>query len=83
MDAADGRLVAGAVEWLFAEVFLDVGRSEIIVNPAGHLAVCGRTDGSDAVVYCMLWRIAVKSVCYAGELVVPDPLDAVQRHLPF
>ena len=25
MDAADGRLVAGVVEWLFGEVLLDVG----------------------------------------------------------
>ena len=24
MDAADGRLVAGVVEWLFSEVLLDV-----------------------------------------------------------
>ena len=24
MDAADGRLVAGVVEWLFGEVLLDV-----------------------------------------------------------
>ena len=31
----------------------------------------------------MLWRTAWKSACYAGELVVPEPLDAVQRHLPF
>ena len=28
-------------------------------------------------------RIAGKTVCYAGELVVPEPLDAVLRHLPF
>ena len=26
---------------------------------------------------------AGKSARYAGELVVPEPLDAVRRHLPF
>ena len=31
----------------------------------------------------MLWRTAVKSARYAGELVVPEPLGAVRRHLPF
>ena len=31
----------------------------------------------------ILWCIAGKSVRYAGELVVPEPLDAVRRHLPF
>ena len=28
----------------------------------------------------MLWRTAGKSARYAGELVVPEPLDAVRRH---
>ena len=35
--------------------------------------------------YCGRWhanRTAVESVCYAGELVVLGPLDAVRRHLP-
>ena len=31
----------------------------------------------------MLWRTAAKSVRYAGELVVPENLDAVRRHQPF
>ena len=77
-DAADGRLVAGVVEWLFGEVLLDFGRSEIVVDPAGHLAVCCRADGRDVVVDGMLWRTAEKSACYAGELVVPEPLDVVR-----
>ena len=50
---------------------------------AGHLAVCGRIDGRDVVVDGMLWRTAGKSVRYAGELVVSEPLDAVRPHLPF
>ena len=32
------------------------------------------------------WHVkekCVKSFCCAGELVVPEPLDAVRRHLPF
>ena len=49
----------------------------------GHLAVCGRADGRDVVVDGMLWRTAGKSARYAGELVVPAPLDVVRRHLPF
>ena len=48
-----------------------------------HLAVCGRADGRDVVVDGMPWRTAGKSARYAGELVVPKPLDAVRRHLPF
>ena len=31
-------------------------RSEIVVDPAGHLAECGRADGRDVVVDGMLWR---------------------------
>ena len=31
----------------------------------------------------MLWRTARKWARYAGELVVPEPFDAVRRHLPF
>ena len=46
-------------------------------------AVCGRSDGTDVVVDDMLWRTAGKSIRYAGELVVPEPLDAVRRHQPF
>ena len=30
----------------------------------------------------MLRRTAGKSVRHAGELVVPEPIDAVQRHMP-
>ena len=59
------------------------GQSEIVVSPAGHLAVCGRADGRDVVVDGMLWRTAGKSARYAGELEVPEPFDAVQRYLPF
>ena len=54
-----------------------------MVVPACYLAVCGRADGRDVMVDGMLKRTAGKSVCYAGELVVPEPLDAVRRHLPF
>ena len=50
---------------------------------AGHLVVCGRAGGRDVVVDGILWRTAGKSVCCAGELVVPEPLDAVQLYLPF
>ena len=52
-------------------------------RPISHLAVCGRADGRDVVVDGMLWRTAGESARYAGELVVPEPLDAVWRHLPF
>ena len=55
----------------------------IVVVPASHLAVGGRADGRDVVVDNMLWRTAGKSAHYAGELVDPEPLDAVRRHLPF
>ena len=37
----------------------------------------------DFVVDGMLWRTGGNSARYAGELVVPEPLDAVRRHLPF
>ena len=47
------------------------GRSEIVVDPAGHLAVSERADGRDVVVDGMLRRTAVKSVRYACELGVP------------
>ena len=49
----------------------------------GQMAVCGRADGRDVVVDGMLWRTAGKSARYAGELVVPEPLDAVRWHLQF
>ena len=45
--------------------------------------ICGRADGRDAVVDGMLWRTAGKSARYTDELVVPELLDAVRRHLPF
>ena len=47
------------------------------------MAACGRADGRNFVVDGMLRRTAGKSVSYAGEPVVPEPLDAVRRHLPF
>ena len=56
---------------------------KIIVDSAGHLAVCGRADGWDVVIDGMLWQTAGKSACYAGEEVFPEPLHAVWQHLPF
>ena len=35
-------------------------------------------DGRDVVVEGMPWRTAGKSARYAGELIVPDPLDVVR-----
>ena len=58
------------------------GRSEIDVDPAGHLAVSGRVDGRDFAVDGILRRTAGKSFHYAGQMVVLDCLDAVRRHLP-
>ena len=52
-------------------------------RPAGHLVICGRAYGRDVMVDGMLRRTAWKSGRYAGELVVPEHLDAVRRHLPF
>ena len=46
------------------------------------MAVCGRADGKDVVIDGMLWQPAGKSARYAGELAVPEPLDAVRRHQP-
>ena len=54
------------------------GRSDIVIVPASHLAVCGRADGRDLVVDGMLWRTAGKSARHAGELVVPEPLNATR-----
>ena len=78
MDAVDCRHVSGVAEWLFGEALLDA-RS----RPVDHLAVSGRADGRDVVADGMLWRTAGKSARYVGEQVVPEPLDAVRRHLPF
>ena len=66
-----------------AGCYVYTSRSEIVVILAGHLVVCGRADGRNVVVDGMLCRTAGKSARYAGELVVPEPLDAVWRHLPF
>ena len=83
MDAADGRLVAGAVEWIVGEVLLDVRINVRLISDrrrtGGHLAVWGMADVRDAAVVGMLRRTAGKSARYAG---VPDPLDVVRRHLP-
>ena len=46
-------------------------------------SVCGRDDGRDVVVDGMLRRRAVKSDHYTSELVLPDSLHAVWRHLSF
>ena len=74
VDAADCRLVVGVSEWLFGGELLDSRLNpEIVVVP-----VCGRADGREVVVDGMLWRTAGKSARYAGDLVVPEPLDAVQ-----
>ena len=59
------------------------GRSEIVVDAAGNLAVCGRADDMDFAVDDMPRRTAGKSVRFGGELVVLKPLDAFRRHLAF
>ena len=64
MDAVDGQLVTGLVEWLIGVILQDVR-----FKPADH--------GRDVVIDGMLRRTAGKSVRYAGEQVVPEPLDAV------
>ena len=46
-------------------------------------AVCGRGDGSDVVVDGMVRQADGKSDHYVVELVIPEPLDAVRRNLPF
>ena len=58
-------------------------RLEIVFDPVGQLAVCDRADGRVVVVDGMLRLTAWKSFRYAGEMAVPEPLDAVRRHLPF
>ena len=83
MGAADCRLVAGVAEWLFDEVLLDGRPKPANQRSSSFLSVRGRADGRDVVVDGMLWRTAGKSARHAGELVVPEPLDAVRRHLPF
>ena len=55
----------------------------IFVDPAGHLAACGRAVGTDVMVDGTLRGTAGKSIRYAGEQIVPEPLDAVRQHLPF
>ena len=75
MDAADGRLVAGAVEWLIFKVLMDKPADQ---RSSSIRPVCGRADGRDVVVDGMPWQTAGKSVRYIGELVVPEPLDAVR-----
>ena len=52
--------------------------------------VCGSADGREVVVDGrevvvdgMLRQTAGKSLSYASELVVPEHLDAVQRHVLF
>ena len=47
------------------------GRSDIVIIPAGHLALGGRANGRDVVADGMLWRTAGKSDRRAGRLVVP------------
>ena len=57
MDAADGRLVAGAVGWLFGEVFLDVRFNRLMRDRCRSDWTCGR----DVEVDGMLRQTAVKS----------------------
>ena len=81
MDAADCRIVADVAEWLFGEVLLNARFSSADQRSSSFRSViwrCGRADGRDVVVDGILWRTAGKSARYAGELVVPEPLDAVR-----
>ena len=78
MDAADSLLVVGVAEWLFGKILLDVrpkpcNQRSLLIRP-----VCGRADDRDVSVDGMLRRTNGKSACYAGELVVPEPLNAVR-----
>ena len=59
-----------------AGCLVQTGREEINVDPAGHLAVCGRADGRNVVVDGMPWRTSAKSDRYAVQPVVHEPLDA-------
>ena len=54
MDAADGRLVAGAVEWLFGEVLLNIRFKPADQRSSSIRPVCGRADDRDVVVDGML-----------------------------
>ena len=54
------------------------GRSVISLDPAGHLAVCSRAYCRDLVEDGMLGRTSGKFISCAGELVVPELLDAVR-----
>ena len=82
VDAADFRYVPGVAEWLFGEVLLDVRPIPVHQRSSSFRPVCDRAEGRDVVVDGMLWRTTWKSVRYAGELIAPEPLDAVRRHLP-
>ena len=79
VDAADGRFIADAVDWLFGEVLLDV-RSKPADQIYGGVwqswwqGCCGRWH---AMANC--WEISM--LC--RWTVVSEPLDAVRRHLPF
>ena len=57
VDAADGRLVAVVVEWLFDEVLLDVG-----FNPADH-----RSSSFWPVIWRSVAELMAGMSCY-GEL---------------
>ena len=78
MDADDGRLVSAVVEWLFGAVLLDVRSKPADQRSSSSI----RSVIWRYVAYGIQRRTAGKSVRYAGELVVPEPLDAVRRNLP-
>ena len=55
----------------------------VLTRPIRYRRRSGRSSGRDVVVDGMPWRTSWKSARFAGELVVPEPLDAIRRHLPF
>ena len=53
MDAADGRLVAGVVEWLFGEVLLDVRLQPADLKSSSIMPVIWRSVAE--LMVGMLW----------------------------
>ena len=56
MDAADGHLVAGVVEWLFGEVLLDDGIKPADQRSSAILPVVWRSVAD--LMAAMLWHMA-------------------------